>query len=435
MPASSNELSDRELEILNLVATGASNKEIARQLYISANTVKVHLRNIFSKIGASSRTEAAMYAVSSGLVPGVLDSNSTGINNDKAVWQIGNLKLQRNTTTWTIGFIIIGVFGVIGLATFLALRSIEVTTLETPPEGASSRWQILSPMPTARFGLATAAYENHIYAIGGKSELEVTGIVECYDPASDSWTQLSPKPTPVYEVHAVVIGGNIFIPGGRLASRDVTDVLEIYDPRQDAWKEGATLPVAISAYALAVFEGRMYLFGGWDGSEYQASVYAYDPEVDAWIDLPPMSAPRGYSGAAVASRRIFVIGGYDGQKALSINEAFEPDLAKNRGQPWSAGEPLPEGMHGMGVDSIADIIYVIGGASESDRRYPALAFFHQANEWRAIEAQANDPETNPSLTGLGEHIYAIGGRIREAPSNNNLAYQAIYTLSFPIIIK
>src|SRR5713101_2752074 len=66
------ELSDREREILRLVATGASNKDIARQLTISPNTVKVHLRNIFAKIGSASRTEATLYAIRAGLaaVPG-----------------------------------------------------------------------------------------------------------------------------------------------------------------------------------------------------------------------------------------------------------------------------------------------------------------------------------------------------------------------------
>ena len=61
-------LSDRELEILQLVATGATNREVASQLDIRPNTVKVHLRNIYTKLGAASRTEATMIAVRSGWV-------------------------------------------------------------------------------------------------------------------------------------------------------------------------------------------------------------------------------------------------------------------------------------------------------------------------------------------------------------------------------
>src|SRR5512138_2239704 len=62
------DLSERELEILRLVATGVSNKEIALALNISPNTVKVHLRNVFTKIGAVSRTEATLIAIRMGLV-------------------------------------------------------------------------------------------------------------------------------------------------------------------------------------------------------------------------------------------------------------------------------------------------------------------------------------------------------------------------------
>jgi DNA-binding NarL/FixJ family response regulator len=56
-------LTDRELEVLNLVAHGLNNREIARDLYISENTVKNHVRNILEKLQLHSRMEAVMYAV------------------------------------------------------------------------------------------------------------------------------------------------------------------------------------------------------------------------------------------------------------------------------------------------------------------------------------------------------------------------------------
>ncbi len=56
-------LTDRELEVLRLVAKGMNNREIARDLFISENTVKNHVRNILEKLQLHSRMEAVMYAV------------------------------------------------------------------------------------------------------------------------------------------------------------------------------------------------------------------------------------------------------------------------------------------------------------------------------------------------------------------------------------
>jgi NarL family two-component system response regulator YdfI len=61
-------LSERELEVLDLVAEGLSNKLIAHRLSISEHTVKTHVASIFGKLGASSRTEAVSQAIRRGLV-------------------------------------------------------------------------------------------------------------------------------------------------------------------------------------------------------------------------------------------------------------------------------------------------------------------------------------------------------------------------------
>jgi two-component system, NarL family, nitrate/nitrite response regulator NarL len=61
-------LSERETAVLDAVARGLSNREIGRQLWISEQTVKFHLRNVYRKLGISSRTEAARYAYRTGRV-------------------------------------------------------------------------------------------------------------------------------------------------------------------------------------------------------------------------------------------------------------------------------------------------------------------------------------------------------------------------------
>jgi LuxR family transcriptional regulator, maltose regulon positive regulatory protein len=53
-----NELSQTELRVLRYLPTNLSRPDIARELYVSVNTVNTHMRNIYSKLGASSRTEA-----------------------------------------------------------------------------------------------------------------------------------------------------------------------------------------------------------------------------------------------------------------------------------------------------------------------------------------------------------------------------------------
>lgn len=63
-----NGLTQRELEVLQLVAQGQNNKAIAKKLYISEKTVKNHLTSIFQKLGVTDRTQAALYAIKNKIV-------------------------------------------------------------------------------------------------------------------------------------------------------------------------------------------------------------------------------------------------------------------------------------------------------------------------------------------------------------------------------
>jgi len=62
-------LSEREMEILQLLAEGLSNKAISEKVSLSENTVKYHLKNILHKLNVQNRTEAVMYALRNDLVP------------------------------------------------------------------------------------------------------------------------------------------------------------------------------------------------------------------------------------------------------------------------------------------------------------------------------------------------------------------------------
>jgi DNA-binding NarL/FixJ family response regulator len=66
--AGSESLSEREFEVLKLVASGASNREIAKKLYITEGTVKNHISNVLRKLGFRDRTQAALYAQEHGWI-------------------------------------------------------------------------------------------------------------------------------------------------------------------------------------------------------------------------------------------------------------------------------------------------------------------------------------------------------------------------------
>ena len=422
-----NDLSDRELEILKLVATGASNKEIAQKLFISLNTVKVHLRNIFVKIGVASRTEAAMYAVKAGYVESIPQEG------DQPTYpKIAGLIIDGKAARLIIGFLAILLVG-LSVAAYWYWQTTNQRSTELASSIRTPNWQTLAPMPTARAGLAAAAYENLIYTIAGESVEGVTGVVERYDPASNKWSEASSKPTQVTDVSAAVLGGKIYVPGGRLSSGEVTNVMEIYDPEQDKWSQSDPLPHPASAYALIAFEGKLYLFGGWDGHQYLKTAFEYDPGKKQWKEKSPLSSARAFMGVALAGGHIHVVGGFDGKEALDINEIYSPNLDETVESPWEQSSPLPQPRYAMGIASLTDVIYMVGGRNSNNSVLPSIGFAAQTGEWKEISTPSAGLWTNLGLTTLGTRIHAMGGILDRTPTTRNMAYQVIYITVLPFI--
>jgi len=67
-PPEKSPLSDREVDVLKLIAAGRSNRDIASSLSLSENTVKFHIKNILQKLSAANRIEAVTYAIQHGII-------------------------------------------------------------------------------------------------------------------------------------------------------------------------------------------------------------------------------------------------------------------------------------------------------------------------------------------------------------------------------
>ena len=429
-----SDLSERETEILCLVAKGASNKQIAQELYISANTVKVHLRNIFSKIGVSSRTEAAMYAVSAGLVePSGITDEGIQVSVSTADQTLKQGRFGQNRL-WLIGGIVGILFIILAGIFFILIRNDG--TLASSPQMESDenlRWQKKADMITPRYGFGVTTYENKIFAVAGEMDDVVTNVLERYDPELDEWDTLTPKPLKVADVSAVTIGGKIYVPGGRLQSGELSDVFEVYDPGNNQWYQLAQMPATLSAYTLVAFEGSVYLFGGWDGEQYVNSAYLYDPDADEWRDLSPMITARGYAGGATAGGKIYVLGGLNNQGVLDVNEVYQPGQEGEIGSAWTAAAPLPESRYSMGVASVADIIHIIGGIGDVDEDLLSLVYYPNSDNWEKFTNPYSGSWSNLGLVPLESRIYALGGLLGETITSQNMVYQAIYTVLFPVV--
>lgn len=436
-------LSEREREILILVTTGATNQQVAQELVISVNTVKVHLRNIFSKIGVESRTEATMWAVQHGLIE-VASRPAQEIGQEPGEVPAESAPRPEPISTAKRLFFIASTVLVMALV-FLppllrvnpqaesAANSVFTDRGSGPGGGAPaqvSRWSSRAPMPTSRGRLAAAAVGGLIYAIGGDADGGITAVVEAFDPAQNVWQIRAAKPTAVSNIGAVAVDGLIYVPGGMLEDGRVTAVMEVYDPTEDTWSPRASLPTPLCAYAVAAVEGRIYVFGGWDGERYLDSVFIYDVRKDVWESGTPMSMARGFSAAGVIGDRIYVVGGFDGRQELSLCEEYDPTLEWRGGPPWRERAPMSLPRGGLAVATVGDGLFALGGGWKNYLAYNER-YDYRSNAWFSFETPVTDQWRNLAVAAVDASLYTIGGWSGRY-LNINQEYQALYRIILPM---
>jgi DNA-binding CsgD family transcriptional regulator len=429
-------LSEREMDVIRLVAEGATNRQIARELVISVNTVKIHLRNIFEKLNVQSRTEAALYAVREGWVtvaPSTVEAEAAGAIEEKPVERISLAKRITFVVAALLVFVV--AFFPRGGVTAPSSGVSNDFTNRPAARGQSavrfeiSRWVSRAQMPTPRERLAVIVYEDKIVAIAGDTPNGVTGVVEIYNPADNTWATGKPKPTPVSNVAAAVVDGLIYVPGGYTAVGEAITTMEVYDPADDTWDTRAPLPAPLCAYAIAAVDGKLFVFGGWDGDSYVASVYEYDPQEDGWTAKTAMLTARGFAAAGVVEGKVYVIGGYDGTTEFALCEEYDPGKDDGTGVPWAIKAPMSVGRGGLGVAVVGKNLYAVGGGWQSYLVYNER-YSPGTNTWANLETPITAEWRNLGVAATEAKIYAIGGYSGDYLSDNQ-EYQALFHLYLP----
>lgn len=129
-----------------------------------------------------------------------------------------------------------------------------------------------------------------------------------------------------------------------------------------------------------------------------------------------------------------MIGGINDNNNVDANEIYSPSRDNNNNNPWASGFPIPESRTGIRAANIADTIYVFGGEKQNSNRV-GLIYFPQTNIWQSLETSPYPLGEDFGMTSIGTNLFFVGGKFDTVYSDQTLTYQAIITLSIPIIIR
>jgi DNA-binding CsgD family transcriptional regulator/N-acetylneuraminic acid mutarotase len=454
MPELGEPLSDRELDVLQCLAEGASNREIAELLSISPNTVKVHVRNIYTKLGVGSRTEATTVALQQGAVsiPGIETESEPAAAEEgpdggapeaeadapeaaelsrpaSAVPAPAAGSRRAHPLLWMAAVLLIAL--VAAALTFgrslwdevapteEAAATAEPTAERFSETRLSENWLQSRAMDAGRAGMAVASVGLDIYQIGGETEAGVDNSVAVFNTQERRWRAAAPKFTPVTDAAAGVLAGEIYVAGGRQANEQATAAVEAYSPLNDGWRPVISLPQPAAA-AVAIASGDLlYVIGGEADGRALDTAYAYAPAEQAWRTLPPMAQPRAAASAGVIDGALYVVGGRDGDTLLASCERFDPAA-----QAWSSCPALPEPRAGAGAGTFLNKLYLFGGVS--DESIAASAIYEAGSEsWQELATPMLEEAGSWNRAGVAvveTRLYVLGGELGERLSPDVYVY-------------
>ncbi len=407
--AKDSPLTRRETEILGLIAQGLSNDEIARQLHISTNTVKVHVRNIFEKMGVQSRTEASIEAVKRGWVevPGL------SMEQEKPQPPVWEPLASRPSSWWWAALAAISFVALVmafwPTQTFYASTDAPAFTTDIAlPVSAPSprvdvpRWSLLSPMPTARSRAAAALLPDGWHIVGGENGSGDLDVHEVYNPAWDQWVTATPRPAAARGAGAAGLDGMMYVAGGCNGASALNRV-DVFDTETGAWQVAAPLPEPLCGLALVAWGGELYAFGGWDGAQVRETLFVFDPQTGAWSQAASMPAPRAFMGAVAVNDAIYLFGGDDGRDQRADAWVYRPDE-----DAWGEALAMPRPGSGLSLAADAGSIYIIGGG-EGEEDYPRERFDLATQSWSTLDAPRRGPWHHASAVMIGPNLHIVGG--------------------------
>ncbi len=400
------QLSERERQILYLVASGRSNQQIANELGISINTVKVHLRNVFGKIGAASRTEASMYAVRTGIitVDRAVATPASVVGDEPPVPDVGAAPVQQIPDAApalleddaNLEAVVPSQAVEPSLTPPSLIVESSVTlpspTVEPPPLTLPSPVDVSDPQQTVVAPAVEHAPEQakasssrrsmHLFPLVIISLLVVTlaGLAVAWflpsnDPVNDQtqagdtasinlsrWRELAAIPTSRAGFAMATVDEQLFVMAGENET-GVLNTVQRYDPRSEEWVELAQKPTPVADVRTGKLGDKLYIPGGRrsaDPKDISAAFERYDPRTDSWEKLADLPQPRSGYALAALEGKLYVFGGWDG--TAYRDEVFAYDPGANS---WSELEAMPTARAFADAAVIESSIFVVGGENKA----------------------------------------------------------------------